>query len=429
MTTTPPEAPAGPPPAGEGPRVTRDELKQLGRIRRTVGPDRKIAGVAGGLARHLDIDPVILRVAFVVLVFFGGAGLIAYGACWVLIPEDYSLRRPLGLDERNRGIALIGAGILAGIVMLSGTLGNDWFPWPIAIIGVIVFLVLGLVDRDKPPRPTAPPVPHVPDPATGTFAPAVPGTFTPAASGTYAPAAASAPPAYAPPLPTDAAPPPTYVAPPPLPAYAAPAPRNPRRRGPILFWFTMALAALGIGVLGIIDLAGVDVAPSAYPAVIVGVCGLMLLVGAWYGRAGGLIFVGLVASLALLGTTVAQRVDGHDISRAPATAATTPSHLHTDAGEIDLNLTEVQDVANLDGREIDLSADAGRIVVVVPDGLTVHVDANIDGPGHFALFGGDEGVINQRRTTTHLGGVGAPELFVNADVSVGEIKIYEEGQP
>jgi phage shock protein PspC (stress-responsive transcriptional regulator) len=380
--------------------VTREELKQLGRIRRTVGPDRKIAGVAGGLARHLDIDPVILRVAFVVLVFFGGAGLIAYGACWLLIPEDYSLRRPLGLDDRNRGIALIGAGVLAGIVMLSGTLGNDWFPWPVAIIGVIVFLVLGLVDRDRP-KPSAPPVPHVPDPATGSFMPAAPGTYAPA--------------------------PPTYVAPPPPPAYA-PVPRNPRRRGPILFWFTLALAALGIGVLGIVDLAGASVAPSAYPAVVVGVCGLMLVVGAFYGRAGGLIFVGLVAALALWATTVAERVDGHDIERTPTTAAATPSQLDTSAGEIDLDLTQVQDLANLDGKNIDLSADVGRIVVIVPDGLTVHVDADIDGPGHFELFGSDEGVIDQHRNVTHVGGVGAPELSINADVSVGEIKIYEEGQ-
>src|SRR3954470_21321250 len=167
MTTTPPTAPTEPAAGSDdpvGPRVTREELKQVGRMRRTVGPDRKIAGVAGGLARHLDIDPVILRVGFVVLVFFGGAGLIAYGACWLLIPEDYSLRRPLGLDDRNRGIALIGAGVLAAIIMLSGTLGNDFFPWPVAIIGVIAFLVLGFVDRDNKPRPSAPPVPHLPDP-------------------------------------------------------------------------------------------------------------------------------------------------------------------------------------------------------------------------------------------------------------------------
>ena len=92
MTTTPPpptaEAPAGPPPADQGPRVTRDEVRDLGRIRRTVGRDRKLAGVAGGLARHLDVDPVLLRVAFVVLVFFGGSGILLYVAGWLLLPED-----------------------------------------------------------------------------------------------------------------------------------------------------------------------------------------------------------------------------------------------------------------------------------------------------------------------------------------------------
>ena len=71
MTSTPPEAP--PPVDGDqGPRVTRDQVRDLGRLRRSVR-DRKVAGVAGGLGRHLDIDPVILRVAIVVLVFFGGA--------------------------------------------------------------------------------------------------------------------------------------------------------------------------------------------------------------------------------------------------------------------------------------------------------------------------------------------------------------------
>ena len=70
MTTTPPEAPSGPSagtPDDDGPRVTRDEMRDLGRLRRSA-TDRKVAGVAGGLARHLDVDPLILRVAFVVLV-------------------------------------------------------------------------------------------------------------------------------------------------------------------------------------------------------------------------------------------------------------------------------------------------------------------------------------------------------------------------
>ena len=98
-----------------------DELRDLGRIRRTTGPDRKVAGVAGGLARHLDIDPVILRVAFVVLVFFGGAGLLLYGACWLLVPEDGAASAALGLDDRNRSVALVVVGGISRPARCSAT--------------------------------------------------------------------------------------------------------------------------------------------------------------------------------------------------------------------------------------------------------------------------------------------------------------------
>ena len=76
----------------EGPRVSRDDLTDLSRLRRTVGPDRKIAGVAGGLARHLDVDPLLVRVLLVVLSIFGGAGLVLYLALWLFVPEDYTDR-------------------------------------------------------------------------------------------------------------------------------------------------------------------------------------------------------------------------------------------------------------------------------------------------------------------------------------------------
>ena len=46
-------------------------------------------------------------------------------------------------------------------------------------------------------------------------------------------------------------------------------------------------------MLGIVDLAGADVADAAYPALAVAISGVMLLVGAFFGRAGGLILVGL----------------------------------------------------------------------------------------------------------------------------------------
>ena len=100
------------------------------------------------------------------------------------------------------------------------------------------------------------------------------------------------------------------------PAYQ-PVPRAPRRRGPILFWFTLALVALAEGLLGIADLAGVPVADAAYPALAVATVGGMLLVGAFYGRAGGLVLLGLVATLALGVTTAADNWEGDTVRHAP----------------------------------------------------------------------------------------------------------------
>ena len=61
--------------------------------------DRKLAGVCGGIAEYFKIDPVFVRVAFIVLVFCSGAGLIAYGAFWIVTPEA-----PESLDETDKSI-------------------------------------------------------------------------------------------------------------------------------------------------------------------------------------------------------------------------------------------------------------------------------------------------------------------------------------
>ena len=50
--------------------------------------DRMLAGVVGGLARYLDVDATLVRIAFVVLTVVGGAGVPLYLASWLLIPED-----------------------------------------------------------------------------------------------------------------------------------------------------------------------------------------------------------------------------------------------------------------------------------------------------------------------------------------------------
>ena len=50
--------------------------------------DRVLAGVAGGIANYLDIDPTLVRVGFVVAALFGGLGIAAYLILAVVTPND-----------------------------------------------------------------------------------------------------------------------------------------------------------------------------------------------------------------------------------------------------------------------------------------------------------------------------------------------------
>jgi phage shock protein PspC (stress-responsive transcriptional regulator) len=431
----PPEAPTGPDAAGDpgprpgpqdGPRATRDDIRDLARLRRTTGPDKKVAGVAGGLARHLDVDPLILRVALVVLVFFGGAGLIIYAACWLLVPEDGDSRAPFNFDDRTRTVALLIAGLIAALALIGDTMGGYGFPWPLAILAVIVLLVVAFGDRDKP-KPSAPAVPYAPPPHYGPHAPqtqqgwvtpAEPGTATYAAPTTAGPSYTG--PTYAGPTysgPTSSGP--GYPAPPAT--WQPPRPPHPRKRGPILFWFTLALAALGIGVLGIVDLAGAGVADSAYPALVVAICGVMLLVGAFYGRPGGIILVGLVAAIAMAGATAGSRWEDR-VVRTPDSAAQVQARYEIGAGELILDLTDVSDLQALDGRTIEVRAGVGSIEVKLPPGVDVEVSANV-GLGDAEVFGDRQDGGGVDITGSHDGGVNVPDLHLDIELGLGEIDV------
>ena len=52
------------------------------------GSDKKIAGVCGGIAKYLNIDPTIVRLIWALIVVCGGAGLLAYIICALVIPEE-----------------------------------------------------------------------------------------------------------------------------------------------------------------------------------------------------------------------------------------------------------------------------------------------------------------------------------------------------
>lgn len=56
------------------------------RIRRSAS-DRMLLGVCGGIAEHTDIDPVYIRLAFLVSLFWGGIGFLAYVAAALVMPK------------------------------------------------------------------------------------------------------------------------------------------------------------------------------------------------------------------------------------------------------------------------------------------------------------------------------------------------------
>ncbi|MBR0266339.1 MAG: PspC domain-containing protein [Clostridia bacterium] len=58
-----------------------------GRIHKSA-KDKKVAGVCGGIAEWLGIDPVIVRLVWALLVFGWGTGLIAYIVCALVLPEE-----------------------------------------------------------------------------------------------------------------------------------------------------------------------------------------------------------------------------------------------------------------------------------------------------------------------------------------------------
>ena len=58
-----------------------------GRIHKS-SRDKKISGVCGGIAEWLGVDPTIIRIAWAVLAFGWGPGILLYFICAFVLPEE-----------------------------------------------------------------------------------------------------------------------------------------------------------------------------------------------------------------------------------------------------------------------------------------------------------------------------------------------------
>ena len=119
--------PDGPPPPEGVRRLTRSSS------------DKLIGGVAGGLGRYFGVDPILFRIAFVVLVFAGGVGVLAYVGLLAFVPADDDSR----VFGSRRDANVIGAVLLGLLVVLI--LGPPAFFIGPALIPIALLIGIGML--------------------------------------------------------------------------------------------------------------------------------------------------------------------------------------------------------------------------------------------------------------------------------------------
>ncbi len=381
MTTEPPETATASEMPGAAPAPARF-------LRRRTS-DRVVGGVAGGLGDYLNIDPILIRVAFAALMIFGGAGLVLYALGWVLIPET----------GRTESIA---QSALRLVVSGSGRLGTL-----VLVVVVVIILSPWLTDQF---------VTYVPPQLLLAFAIAVVGVVLLIPRGQQASAGAPA-------MATDwvqrAT---TEPAVPTAASAAAPALRIRERSS--LGWYVLAGASLAVGALAVVNAAApVRVLPAQYVGAGLLALGIGLLVGAFWGRARSLILLGL-ALIPLAATAVFLTVplEGGvaDTQFRPQTAAEVRSTYRLVAGELRLDLTGIR--ASSEPLVITASVGVGAIFILVPTDATVEVTGAVQG-GRLLLFG-------QRHVGTGLsdyiaaqGQAGGTVMKLKLEVGMGQVQV------
>lgn len=124
--------------------------------------DRIIDGVCGGIGEYLGIDPVIVRIIFLLLFFMGGIGLLLYIAGMLIIPpnpEDKE-KQPVESQKKTSSILFI-FGLLLVIIGVGLLLENLGWPFwhffktafnyllPIFIIAIGLFLIISYFTKKR----------------------------------------------------------------------------------------------------------------------------------------------------------------------------------------------------------------------------------------------------------------------------------------
>lgn len=115
---------------------------------------RLVGGVCAGLGRYFNVDPILFRIGAVVLVFVGGAGLLAYIAALLLIPSEDSPGAADGMPAgRNRWLVIAGLIVLLCLTfpfLLGGGVLLAGLAIPFAVLVAAGVLVWWFVSGEGP---------------------------------------------------------------------------------------------------------------------------------------------------------------------------------------------------------------------------------------------------------------------------------------
>jgi phage shock protein PspC (stress-responsive transcriptional regulator) len=387
---------------------------------------RVFAGVCGGLGEHFGINAWWFRWAFIILAFFGFAGIAIYIAAWLLIPDADSTESIAGgwfenLDMSDTGtlfgVVLIGVAALiiaTSVFHISGAIVIA------AAMGIVGFL---LYRGDiRPPTKTPPTVDGdivevVED--DGTIEVTEVGTVTTPAEETAVEAAvpaATAAVATKPPRPPK-----------------PPKEKKPRPPKSMLGRLTMAVMLIVLSSMALLELADiVHFEPYAYAAGAMGVVAVGLLVGAWIGRAYWLIIIGLLIAPVLFFSSLLPRVADWSVGDPdylPTSAEEISESYDLGVGQLTVDLTQLsaEEIAKVGA--IEASVGMGQLVVRLPSDIGAKVKAEV---GVGAVTGGQafgSSVVN----VYEYSGVGVDQAFtigspphdllLNLEVGMGEISI------
>ncbi|SDH50302.1 Signal transduction histidine kinase [Sinosporangium album] len=113
---------------------------------------RLVAGVAQGAAEQLRLDPVVLRLAFVLLAMVNGIGVVAYAAIWLFTPQRPHEGPPPPRDwSQLAAFVAIGFALLT-VGWLTGTPAERITAWPVAVAGIGALILWQQADPGRRQR-------------------------------------------------------------------------------------------------------------------------------------------------------------------------------------------------------------------------------------------------------------------------------------